>query len=339
MTVTDRPYVSVVTPVYNTGDHLAACIESVLAQSYGHFEYVIVNNCSTDDSLAVAQRYASRDSRIRIVDNQTFLTQPQNYNHALRQIDPRSRYCKMVQADDWIFPSCIDEMVRVAELDPRIAMVGAYQLAGVRVKCQGIECAHWNQPWSVIEGRDACRAFLFDRRYLFGTATSLLYRSDLIRQREKFYREDSPFEDSEVCFEVMGAHRFGFVHQVLTFTRVGNPNSISSDTADLGPDLLHAYLITKLYGHLYLDETELTSLLGWARYHYYRMLTNEVSRRRDPRFWDYHRDGLRAAGERLDRSRLLRMRARRVLDLVGNPLSTAGSARAWLRAKLGGRRG
>lgn len=335
MTTTTTPYVSVVTPVYNTGDHLAECIESVLAQTYRNFEHVIVNNCSTDDSLAIARRYASRDPRIRIVDNETFLTQPQNYNHALRQIDPRSRYCKMVQADDWIFPSCIEEMVRVAELDPQIAMVGAYQLSGVRVKCQGIVCTHWNEPYSIIEGRDACRAFLLDRRYLFGTGTSLLYRSDLIRQRPSFYREDSPFEDSEVCFELMGAHRFGFVHQVLTFTRVGNSNSVSSDTADLGPDLLHAYLITKLYGHLHLDEAELANALAWARHDYYRLLVGQTFRRHDSRFWEYHRFGLRAAGEDLDRRRLLRMQARHLLELAGNPLSTAGSARAWLRAKLG----
>lgn len=332
--MTGKPLVSVVTPVYNTADFLAECIESVLAQSYRHFDYVIVNNCSTDDSLAIAQRYASRDSRIRIVDNPTFLTQPQNYNHALRQIAPESRYCKVVEADNWLFPSCLAEMVEVAEGDPRIAMVGAYQLEGTWIGCQGLECARRDPPYSVIEGRDACRLFFFKRRYLFGTPTCLLYRSDLVRGKAAFYREDSLFEDSEVCFELLGGHLFGFVHQVLTFTRVGNP-SIRTDTADLGLGPLHDYLVTKLYGPLHLNDEEQERLLSQACFVYYRMLTDQVFRRRGARFWNFHREGLRMADDVLDRKLLRRMLIRRLLDIVGNPLSTAGSARSWLRAKLG----
>lgn len=335
MSPANPPLVSVVTPVYNTGAYLAECIESVLAQSYENFEYVIVDNCSTDDSLSIAKHYASLDSRIRIVDNDTFLTQPQNYNHALRQIAPQSRYCKVVQADDWIFPSCLEDLVRLAETDTRIAMVGAYQLSGARVKCQGLECARRDPPHTVVEGREACRLFLFERRYLFGTPTSLLYRSDLVRSRQNFYREDSLFEDSEVCFELLGAYRFGFVHQVLTFTRVDNP-SITRDTIDMEPDVLHAYLVTRLYGRLHLDDSEYAKLLQHARWDYYRMLTGQIFRRRGPKFWDYHREGMRMAGETLDRRLLLRMQARRLLDLLGNPLSSTGSLRAWLRAKRAG---
>ena len=54
------PLVSVVTPVYNGETYLAACIESVLSQSYSNWEYVIVNNCSTDRTLDIASDYAAR---------------------------------------------------------------------------------------------------------------------------------------------------------------------------------------------------------------------------------------------------------------------------------------
>ena len=60
MRLTDDPFVSVVTPVHNGGVYLAECIESVLAQTYGHWEYIIVNNCSTDNAATVAESYAVR---------------------------------------------------------------------------------------------------------------------------------------------------------------------------------------------------------------------------------------------------------------------------------------
>ena len=47
----DEPLVSVVTPVYNGDKYLADCVESVLKQTYQNWEYVIVNNCSTDRTL------------------------------------------------------------------------------------------------------------------------------------------------------------------------------------------------------------------------------------------------------------------------------------------------
>ena len=55
------PLVSIVTPVYNGEAYLEECIESVLAQTYTHWEYIIVNNCSTDNTLDIARRYESKD--------------------------------------------------------------------------------------------------------------------------------------------------------------------------------------------------------------------------------------------------------------------------------------
>jgi glycosyltransferase involved in cell wall biosynthesis len=61
---TNEPLVSVVTPVYNGAEFLEACIESVLAQTYQNHEHIIVNDCSKDRSLEIAQSYACKDSRI-----------------------------------------------------------------------------------------------------------------------------------------------------------------------------------------------------------------------------------------------------------------------------------
>src|SRR5258705_8030198 len=109
----NEPLVSVVTPFHNTAPYLAQCIESVLAQTYSNFEYILADNCSTDASREIAASYARQDSRIRLIPYRELVPQVPNYNRALREISPNSRYCKIVQADDSIFRDCLISMVQV----------------------------------------------------------------------------------------------------------------------------------------------------------------------------------------------------------------------------------
>src|SRR5574337_256675 len=143
MTPDSNPLVSVVTPVYNGEPYLRECIESVLSQTYANWDYTIVNNCSTDRTVEIAQEYAIKDSRIRIRNNETFVPVIANYNNALRQISPQSQYCKVVAADDWLFPECLEKMVRLAQKHPSVIIVGAYGygFSGEKVVWDGLPLA------------------------------------------------------------------------------------------------------------------------------------------------------------------------------------------------------
>ncbi len=118
-----EPLVSVLTPVYNGEKLLAQCIRSVLAQTYTNFEYTIVNNCSTDRTLEIAESFAKQDSRIRVHNNIDFLSVVDNHNKAFSLIADGAKYCKVVGADDWLFPHCITEMVKLAEQYPKLGML------------------------------------------------------------------------------------------------------------------------------------------------------------------------------------------------------------------------
>jgi polysaccharide pyruvyl transferase WcaK-like protein/glycosyltransferase involved in cell wall biosynthesis len=287
------PLVSIVTPVYNNADDLAECIESVLAQTYQNWDYTIVNNCSTDGSAEIARRYAAKDSRIRVHDNRQFLRAIRNHNHALRQISPESKYCKMVFADDWIFPRCLEEMVAMAERHPSVGIVGAYGLAegswdgGTRqdvVQWTGLP--HPSGPFS---GREVCRRLFLCGTYVFGTANSLLFRSELVRHRDPFYNEDNPHSDCEVCLALLRECDFGFVHQVLTFWRwrPGALGSVSVDYQTVLPGRLYD-LIT--YGHDFLTDEEFQRCRRKLLSELYNFLAVSVMRgRRDREFWDYHK--------------------------------------------------
>ena len=181
--------VSVVTPFYNTRDFLPECIESVVHQTYANWEYLLVDNRSTDGSTEIAERYVSRfPGKICLIHTESFLSQTQNYNFALSRISSESKYCKMVQADDWLFPDCIRAMVEVAEAYPSVGIVAAYELEGDEVHLDGLP-----YPSTSLRGRDIGRLYFLRHKYLFGTPTSVLLRSELIRSRRPFLKKgDGP---------------------------------------------------------------------------------------------------------------------------------------------------
>lgn len=317
MNLESQPLVSVVTPVYNAEKYLAECIESVLAQTYQNWEYVIVNNCSSDHSLEIAERYAQRDARIRICNNTEFLSVIQNFNHTVRQISPESKYCKVVHADDWLFPNCIMEMVKVAEANPSVGIVGSYVLEGTRVKCDGLP-----YPSTVLSGRELCRAMLLDSSlYVFGSPTSLLIRSDLIRSREVFYNEANIHAaDKEACFDVLQHTNFGFVHQVLTYTRV-HPESQTAIQRSINTLRLGNLMIFMKYGPVYLSNEEYEKRMKQIIESYYRFLGKSALQRKGREFWNYHREGLGSLGLPLNRVKLVKAIARALYLNLMNGLS------------------
>jgi glycosyltransferase involved in cell wall biosynthesis len=315
MSAPSEPLVSVVTPVYNEERYLPTCIESVLSQDYGNWEYLIVNNASTDRSLEIAREYSARDARIRVHDNESFLQQVPNLNHALRQISPDSKYCKMLLGDDWLFPECLARMVQVAEAHPSVGIVGSYRLDDRRVTCDGLP-----YPSIVISGRDARRLWFLEELFVFGSPTSLLFRAEIVRSRDPFYSEGRLHEDTEACYEILEHHDFGFVHQVLTFTRREN-ESISSRLRKFDQaHLLDKLLVLRKYGPGCLDEEEYVDCLRAVETRYYSFLGSRVLTHPNKLgFLRYHREGLRSAGARLHRARVVRHSIGAVLDLALNP--------------------
>src|SRR5512141_1905649 len=124
------PRVSVVTPFHDTSAHLRECIESILAQTHTNFELILQDNASSDGSSDIALEYARRDPRVTYFRLDELVPQVRNYNLALSRIDSASTYCKIVQADDWITPDCLRQMVEIAERSPRVGLISAYRLKG-----------------------------------------------------------------------------------------------------------------------------------------------------------------------------------------------------------------
>jgi glycosyltransferase involved in cell wall biosynthesis len=212
--LTQDPLVSVVTPVYNGATYLRECIESVLAQTYTNWEYTIVDNASTDETPDIAARFADRDSRIRHLRFEELVDGNENHNRAFRAASADSEFCKVVQADDWLFPECLERMIRVAEQVDTIAIVGAYRLWEQKVDQAGLP--YWK---TVLSGREILRQSLLGRLWVTGAPTAVLYRSRFVRECDPFYPQTFEHADTEAAYRLLSKHDFGFVHQVLTFAR------------------------------------------------------------------------------------------------------------------------
>ena len=270
-----EPFVSVLTPVYNGAEFLRECIESVLNQSYSNWEYVLVNNQSTDQSLEIIEEYAAIDKRIRIHNNEDFLPQMQNLNHAFRQISPESKYCKVVHADDWLFPDCIAKMVEVNEEYPTVGIVSAYRLNDEKVGLDGL-----SYPSNFNDGREIARNYLMNGTSYFGSPSSLLICSDLIRKRDKFYIESHMASDTGACLEVLKESDFGFVHDVLTFTR-DHEMSISNTACRENYSFIYARLYSKLeYGPYFLSEEECEKALADEMNFFYILLARNLMQKK-----------------------------------------------------------
>ena len=330
--LTSQPLVSVVTPFYNTAPYLAQCIESVLAQTYSNFEYILMDNCSTDRSPEIAESYARHDPRIRFIRCSEFLPQVPNYNRALTQISDASKYCKVVQADDWIFPECLKLMVQAFEQSESIGLVSAYWLQGNELSGYGLPIETTTLP-----GKECGRWFLRTDIYVFGSETQQMYRSCLVRQSKDFFDVSMPFgADVNKSMEILQNRDFGFVHQVLSFTRRGNEGSIFESHLSFSPhDLLH-YIIARRHAPVFLGAVEAASIIRKCKRAYYRALARGALRLRGHAFWQYHKVGLKALTDRekLDWIYLTIGMAEEVLWLGSNPGMTATGALRLFKRKI-----
>jgi glycosyltransferase involved in cell wall biosynthesis len=311
-----QPLVSVVMPVYNGEKYLAECMESVVSQTYSNWEYLVVNNRSTDRTLDIASDFAKRDSRVRIHNNTRFVDLYTNHNLAVRLISPESKYCKMLSADDWLFPDCVRQMVELAEANPSVGIVVAYTVSGDKIGNVGLP-----YPSTVVPGKEICRASLLNGPYVFGAPTSHLYRADLVRGAESFYPNLSPHADTAACYEHLQRCDFGFVHQVLAYERI-HTGQTSERSRQINYYIAEQLRYLVEYGPKYFNKAELENQIAEHMAAYYRFLGRNVFRGKNEEFWEYHKNQLKQFGYPLNKLTLTKAVFKRILNALLNPKQT-----------------
>jgi glycosyltransferase involved in cell wall biosynthesis len=129
-TIGARLFVSILIPVFNREKYISECIESALAQTYSHFEIVIVDNVSSDKTAEICKEYAGKHSKIRFFSNQTNVGPVRNWQRCVSEA--KGDLIKLLFSDDLLLPDCLEKMI--PKLTGDVAFVYSACLVGATIE-------------------------------------------------------------------------------------------------------------------------------------------------------------------------------------------------------------
>ncbi len=159
------PLVSVLMTAYNREKYIAEAIESVLASTYKNFELIIVDDCSKDDTVKIANGYELRDPRVKLFINERNLGDYPNRNKAASYA--RGKYLKYLDSDDKLFDFSLQYCIEQMEKFPDAAMGMLYLYKDGMI----------NDPVS-WESKKIVRSHFFNRTYLCIGPSGTIIRRD-----------------------------------------------------------------------------------------------------------------------------------------------------------------
>lgn len=189
----EEPLVSVLMTSYNREKYIAEAIESVLASTYRNFELIIVDDASTDKTVAIAKEYEAKDNRIKIYINEQNLDQFPNRNMAAKYA--RGKYVKYVDSDDRIYDWGLAYCVELMEKYPEAGM--------------GIFQAQNKVDEEYFDSKTAVNKHFFENTFLNIGPSGIILRRDAFK-KAGFYKPDYGVP-SDMYFNVKMASLFPVV--------------------------------------------------------------------------------------------------------------------------------
>lgn len=185
--------ISIIVPVFNMGQTVERCVDSLRRQTYPNLEIILVDDGSTDASARLCDSFAERDVRVKVI-HQANKGVSAARNAALTAA--AGSYVGFVDADDYVDPDMFELLASEMEQDDSV------DLAVCRVYCEGDR----HSPGQVLEERTLTREkamrSLFERNGIRGYLWNKLFKAELIRSLRLTVREDIAFcEDSVFCFD------------------------------------------------------------------------------------------------------------------------------------------
>lgn len=116
--------ISVLMPAYNAEKYIGEAIESILSQTYKNFEFIIIDDCSTDKTGEIIEKYKKKDKRIKAYKNKKNIYIAANRNELIKLA--KGKYIAWQDADDISLPQRLEHQYKFLEKNPKVGIVGGY---------------------------------------------------------------------------------------------------------------------------------------------------------------------------------------------------------------------
>ena len=206
------PLVSVLMPVYNGERYLREAVESILAQTFTNFEFIIIDDGSTDNTWQILQGYAAHEPWIVLVRNENNIGLARSLNKGLALA--RGEYIARQDADDISLRQRLEKQVEFLDTHPDVVLVGTWglvidergQIVGLRRRPCGCSQIRWS--------------LLFTSAFMHG---SVMFRRARVLEDVGYYDEDLPFaEDYDLWSRIAYRMSVANLSQYLYQWRVSN---------------------------------------------------------------------------------------------------------------------
>ena len=227
---TIRPKVSVIVPVYNTQRYLSQCLDSLVGQTLGDLEIIVVNDGSTDASLSIAQEYQREFPAMTVVSQENKgLSAARNAGMRLA----RGEYIGFVDSDDWVDIRMYEKMYGRAKKDDSCLVIGDAKVFYQDLHLLTPFYDRW--LWDAFAPHLKKRPFDLQTEWrvlvLEPAPWKRLYKRSFLERENVQFPEGLIFEDMPVHFRLLlTAQRISLLDEPLYFYRMGRRDKITART-------------------------------------------------------------------------------------------------------------
>ena len=207
---TKVPVISVLMPAYNAEKYIAESIESILNQTFTDFEFIIIDDCSTDKTWEIIQKYTDKDKRIIAMRNEKNLKIARTLNKGLDLV--RGKYIARMDSDDWSYHDRLQKQFDFMEANPEIGVSG-----GTMEVCNENLIKKSYRKYNLTDSKIRKKIF----RYSPFCHPLVMFNAEILKKHKLYYCQFLPVaQDYDLYFRIGKVSKFGNLKDILLKYRV-----------------------------------------------------------------------------------------------------------------------
>lgn len=188
----EGPVISVIVPVFNAETYLAACLDSILSQSYRSLEIIVINDGSTDFSLDIARQYAETEDRVTVYSYENSgLSEARNHGLAVATGD----FVSFVDADDMVLPRAFEVLMKMILKYEADVSEGTFLRGKTLVHTPPPK----KFPYLIYSSEEAIKDVLYQKR-LYPSAWGKIYKISLFDNLR--FEKGLVYEDLDIFYRI-----------------------------------------------------------------------------------------------------------------------------------------